>query len=532
LNRVCPAIFRENTEKAYNGNMPFLRRSRSDLLALMALTLAVLAIYARVLFTPLVPASGDFLTYFAPYWELFNHTVRAGHLPLWNDYIYAGAPFQANPQTQVFYPLRWLMLPLSAEKGIVLTAALHTWLAGVLAYFLMRQMLREDEFDASKRAAAALVGALIVALNGWGIGLLLHPNQISTYPWLLAALLLWEKRPEPGRWPHWTQATRRWFVMMTLVWSMAFLAGHTQSFYNAVVIFSLWLLINIVWRKRYAGGVYSRAEASRPAGRARIMTPVADAWPVALLALATTGLVTAIQLLPTLELSQLSYRQGGLALWEHGALSLPPWRIGFTLLPHYARDLGAALGTEAYGEWLAYVGLTGLILAFLGLRHPAKRLRVLGAFLALAGLILAFGIYDPLELLLYHLAPGWNLFRVPARFLQMTGLGLALLATLGASVVFQRQRNTASLPDLRSASGVFMMVIVLVGIVLAAITRPNLPTLLGWSVVVAFFLLVWRGAFMSSQVLQALLPLLLFLELYAASGALPIQHPTAPQALR
>jgi hypothetical protein len=165
------------------------RPHRSDLLALAALTAAVLALYARVLFTPLIPASGDFLAYFAPYWQLFNQTVLSGRLPLWNTFIFAGAPFQANPQTEVFYPLRWPMIFLSAEKGILFTAALHVWLAGIFAYFLVKRLLR-DEQDVSDSFLAtlpALIAALIIALNGWVTGLLLHPNQLSTYPWLIAA---------------------------------------------------------------------------------------------------------------------------------------------------------------------------------------------------------------------------------------------------------------------------------------------------------------------------------------------------------
>ena len=50
-------------------------------LALSLLALAVLAVYARVLFTPLIPASGDFLAYFAPYWQQLNEALRAGSHP-------------------------------------------------------------------------------------------------------------------------------------------------------------------------------------------------------------------------------------------------------------------------------------------------------------------------------------------------------------------------------------------------------------------------------------------------------------------
>ncbi len=594
----------------YNSFMPD-RFRRSDLVALVILTLAVLAVYARVLLTPLIPASGDFLAYFTPYWQQLNQALRAGHLPLWNDFIYAGAPFQANPQTEVFYPLRWPLIFLSAEKGILITDALHVWLAGVFGYFLIKKLL-----GAKKTRGAtlpALAGALIIALNGWVTGLLLHPNQISAYPWLIAAILLWEKRPRPGQWPRRDRPMRRWGVMMTLVWAMAFLAGHTQSFYNAAVIFGLWVLGDVVWRgweerrksvvseqfavssKQFS--VSSKQFAVESNRLAFLRTFLSDAWPVALATLVIAGVVAAAQLLPTLELSGLSFRQGGMAFRDHAALSLPPWRLGFTLLPHYARDLGMALGTEAYGEWLGYIGLTGLILALLGLRHPNRRMRFLGAFLTLAGLLLAFGAYDPLEYLLYRIVPGWDLFRVPARFLQAAVLGLALLAALGMDWIsrqyavsseqyavssmqyavsrrHERQRaekdengvsrtdcesalgSGCSEPDAssggdlgninrqtvwwRSRCGAVMVVAGILLAVLALLTRPNPATLAGWAAILAFFaLLLWNKRKRSRSnthypipTILYLIPLILFLELYFASYALPIQHPTAPQALR
>ncbi len=503
------------------------RLSRYDLVALTVFTLGLLATYGRVLFTSRIPASGDFIAYFAPYWDYLNRAVQMGRLPLWNDFIFGGAPFQANPQTAVFYPLRWPLLFVSAEKGILVTAAVHAWLAGIFAYVLAKNILANTDLANSFYThLAALVAAYIVALNGWVTGLLLHPNQFSVFPWLIAAILLWETRPHAGQWPQRDQTTRRWLVLMTSVWSLAFLAGHTQSFYNAVVIFGLWMLGDLFWRgreKRHGG----KHQASFTAA-------LSDQWPLMIVALVGAGLIGAIQLLPTLDLSSLSYRQGGLSFREHAALSLPPWRLGFSLLPHYARDLGMALGTEAYAEWVGYVGLSGLILAVLSWWHPNRRLRFLGGLLTLSGLVLAFGAYTPVDFALYILMPGWDLFRVPARFLAATVIGIALLAALGVDVLANQIIRWCPLapgawPLTRSR---FLLAgMALVGLALAALTRPNGWTLLGWSIVALLFVLVLRFQPSWPRLVYAI-PLILFLELYGASYTLPIQHPTAPQALR
>ena len=66
---------------------------------------------------------------------------------------------------------------------------------------------------------------------------------------------------------------------------------------------------------------------------------------------------------------------------------------------------------------------------------------------------------------------------------------------------------------------------------LAALTRPNAATLVGWAAALALFAAALRLQKRLPRLALALLPLLLTAELYAASFVLPIQHPTAGQAL-
>src|SRR2546423_1770900 len=48
---------------------------------------------------------GDLVTSFFPYRTIASRAVRAGTLPLWNPYMLSGAPFLANTQSALFYPL-------------------------------------------------------------------------------------------------------------------------------------------------------------------------------------------------------------------------------------------------------------------------------------------------------------------------------------------------------------------------------------------------------------------------------------------
>ena len=490
------------------------RWGTNDILALLALALAVVLIYSQVLLTNRVPASGDFLFYFTPYWDYVNEALQAGRLPLWNPFMYAGAPLQANPQAQIFYPLRWPFIFFPAEKGILYFAALHAWLAGAFTYALAKRV-------AGVGIVAAFTAGLIFALGGWTTGLLVQPVRWGTIPWLPAAILLWELKPAK---PGWNRSTKRWLVVNVIVWTLAMLAGHSQTFYNQAVIFAVWVFASLGWECW---------RDCRTRGSFSWRTLWQRSWPV-VLAIAfiftLTLALAAVQLLPTVELTTHSYRSGGLAFRDHAALSLPPWRLGFTLLPHYARDLGQALGSDAYGEWVAYVGVIGLLLAFCGLFKGPRRIRFLSLLLIIFGVSLALGAYNPLSYILHRIVPGWNLFRVPARWLEGATLGLTLLVALGVENLLQGWRPSWQIRGRwQWLAATALLVITLA---LAILTLSNAITVVGWLAALVAFGIVLFGRGQVRRWGTVLLVGLLLLEIYAASWSLPIQHPTAPQAIR
>jgi hypothetical protein len=132
-----------------------------------------------------------------------------------------------------------------------------------------------------------------------------------------------------------------------------------------------------------------------------------------------------------------------------------------------------------FGEYIAYPGIIGLGLALVGafagtslkrLRarlHSLREIRALKArftplsmkwrgvggevvsprarwlILALVGLALAYGIYNPLYWGLAAL-PGFNFFRVPARWLALFALGTAMLAALGIEKIRTALPNTST----------------------------------------------------------------------------------------
>ena len=145
--------------------------------------------------------------------------------------------------------------------------------------------------------------------------------------------------------------------------------------------------------------------------------------------------MTAAQLIPTLELSNLSLRQGGLPRNEVLSFSLQPLLLGQSLLPAYDRLV--------FSEYIVFVPIAALLLASIGIgqlwrRQEARPFLILAG----AGLFLALGRFNPIYHLLATL-PGFDLFRAPARWSVLYALVIALAAAAGWQTVFNYAQSKA-----------------------------------------------------------------------------------------
>lgn len=340
---------------------------------------AVVGVFWQAAFTNQIFARGDVFLYFYPYWDYRAEVLRTGALPLWNPYLFMGAPFLANPQAGVLYPPNWLLMFFSAPTAFKAALVLHGGLAWLGAFGLARQVWRLEP-------GAAWLAASVFALGGYLPAQVEHINQWQALAWM--------------PWWLWAVAQRR-PLAAALVLALMVLAGHTQT-----------VVIAVLGAALYAG--CERLAERDGRGLARLVGFMA------LVGALGAGLAAA-QLLPTAELTRESLRQGGLTWSEAVSFSLDPRALGRALLPGYTRGL--------FTEFVAYIGLTGLMLAGLGAArsHPAR-----WPLVALAGVGLAFALggFNPLYAVLAHLPP-FDLFRVPARWLALWALGAGGLVGLG-----------------------------------------------------------------------------------------------------
>ncbi|MEZ4767360.1 MAG: hypothetical protein R2844_02925 [Caldilineales bacterium] len=507
-------------------------------LVAIALLLAVLLVFWRLLLTNRVLATGDAFAYFTPYRDFANQALREGRLPLWNPYLFLGSPFLANPQSAVLYPLHWLFIGLPAGKSLAASAGLHLWLAGMGMALLVRRVARLSW-------PAALAGALVFTLGGYLGARVGQINQLSAAAWLPWMLWLLEEAwgreraltAGPGR-VNWVAA-----AALALVVALQLLAGHSQTAFINLVgmsIATIWpaaaAMLAWLWmRLKRSPQPMDRAGLGAGGRRLLLLAPV-----VAL----GVGLA-AVQLLPTLELAGQSIRSGGLSFREVVSFSLDPRRLLIGLLPTYGENLPDRFGTPAYAEYVAYVGVVGLLLAALGLLAGwrAGRGPELASLSARAG-GRAGG---------YRFRPGAGavrsaLFRAlqaRTRVRSVSGAGALAVALRGGRGDPGRLRGrglvrwpagTCNRPRRRQAASrrwqwaALVVVLIVTAGLLAVQSWPGVVTLLAWLVtgglVIGLALLRrggrWRWA--------ALIGLLLA-ELAVASLALEHTRPTAPEAI-
>jgi len=477
--------------------------------ALPALTVAFLW---KIVLTGRILAGVDVFTYFYPYRAFLSQAIRDGRFPLWNPYLFLGAPFFADSQAGALYPFNlmfaWLPVPYQVSAAI----ALHIALAGLFAYLFARRSLRLGR-------AGAFTASAVFALGGFLLAQTEHVNQVSISTYLPLMLYLWDSvRERSAGLAAFRKIKAAFWPASALagVVALCVLAGHAQSLYICLVaaaVYALWPAL--------AGW----ANADR-AGR-RALAVRAGLALVALAAVAAFGLVlAAVQVLPTVELSRLSLRGGGMTYREAVSFSLRPRLLLTALLPQYRAGV--------FSEYIAYVGIFGMALALVGLwRSPDRGKARVFALMAGVGVFLALGGFNPLYYLLYRLVPGFDLFRVPARWMLLYHTGAAMLAGMGVHVLLHPHESDRLArrwkPVVWTAAGI----VALLGVGAVWMERPGARVAGVWGLCAALAAALIVAAARTRRwtiPATALIVLATLGELFAASRSLAVNRPTAPQA--
>lgn len=275
----------------------------------------------------------DSIMYAYPTDALFNREIKRGRIPLWNPYVFSGYPVFASGQNGFLNPfnivLNFIFTPWKA-KDIFLF--IHLILSGIFTFLFLMEI--------GLSFYPALFGGLVWSYSGLNAGFFSQGSTISVAPYLPLLLLSYEKGIK-GK-------SLMWTGVGALSASMLFLGRHLNVSVFAFVGFILYALYRI--SIEVTGGNLNLKRA---------------VLPFILITLLGVG-ISAVQLLPTLELSKLA------------ELQRPPESFPMTSVQGFIEFLSITFfhpfflgGEPAYeGAWVriyqvnGFAGIITILLAF------------------------------------------------------------------------------------------------------------------------------------------------------------------------
>lgn len=377
-------------------------RSR-DVLAVAALVAAHLAFFWRAAVLRGFLIVGDICYFFQPMQHLMHESLRAGRLPLWSPYIFAGYPVAAEGQIAAFYPLslalsRFLPSPAAVNWIVIL----HLMLAGVGTYWLARVL--------GLRPFAAWLSGLVFSFSGYMMAHTQHVSLLCAAAWLPFTLVFVERA--------WNGPAAANAALAAIAWAAGALCGHPQTLFYISVVAVCW----IAWRALGASAP-ARPRAQR-------------ALSILGITFGLGGGLSAVQILLTVGLSSAAPHGQRGDLGYITSFSLSPVHLVGLVAPNWQGTPAdnTYRGGNYYWEYVLYLGLAPLVLAAVG--GASRRGRFL-AGLAIAAVVLALARGNPLYQVLRYV-PGFADFRVPARFIFVFTFASSLLVGYGWEVLAQK----------------------------------------------------------------------------------------------
>lgn len=344
----------------------------------------------------------DLSVFFIPPRLLWVEQALKLQFPLWNPYTYGGQPLFATLQPGILYPVNILLLLLPFDAGFNWTIIIHFVIAPVSMYLLAR------ETGASE--AGSICAGLTFMLSGYLFSVHNVISTLFTASWAPLSVFFYLRSLKRGSTPY--------AVSTGVVLALMFMAGGIEALFATIVLFAFLLVLPS------ALATDKNGETAMPAPGRRLL--------LASIAICVFLLLSAVQLIPFLELAAQSTRAGGLTYFE-----ATTWSLGFKdFIQFFIPDpFGYGTDTQRYWanqSWLksVYTGVIPVTLSVFFLLGLGRRAVPMAALFTIFTL-LALGGNTPLYRPLYEWFPFFDKFRYPVKFLFINFLLLSIAAGKG-----------------------------------------------------------------------------------------------------
>ncbi|MDB9881736.1 YfhO family protein [Bacteroidia bacterium] len=353
----------------------------------------------------------DNLSAFFPYRYTAMHWWRSGHIPFWDFYQNMGYPMHANPQGAAWYPITWLfeLFGEYSQYSMNLEVVLHIIIAGIGMYFF----LNTQKINKS----VGTIGAIGYALSGFISGtnhMIGFIAGAAWLPWCVYAIVLCYQNPTTLR------------LLFLAVVSFFQITGAYSAFSIIIAYVYLGYGIYALFSHRLSKDIVIRSF--------RI--------------LAIAGSVTLVLCSPYLYsiYDSLPYfsRASPLAYSTTAFENNFSWQCLQSLVVPYVISAKEGFRGVDISLTNVFFGLPLLVAFILYVIRIKDRLKCLKITLLLLSLFLALGNHTPVHQFIFHILPGFDLFRHPYLF----SLYFIFLAIVLATRFIQEVSKNSSLKKL------------------------------------------------------------------------------------
>lgn len=404
-------------EKNKETRARFILKTVYHIGALFTFPALLIAIFFFRLFFPvssvfMIPDFGesDVLHLNLPFKHILSESLKNRQWPLWTPYLSSGFPILAEGQMGTFYMPNLILFRF---LPVILAYNFNLILSYIFIFTGTYLFIRSFYFS----RITSLFAGIIFTFSGFFSVHLNHFNLLQTAS--LLPLLFWASRRlflHPGM---------KNIILFAFIQSQQIFAGHFYIvFISLTGIYTFYFLLQIFT----PGDKKIRHLLKR--------------FLYLSTALSFSFILSAVQLLPTRELMQLSARSGGLDIDTVTSYPYPFRHLRTFFYPYAYGDPAKGTYPPISDEWgifwenTAYVGILPLILAFFSFFSFRSKETRTGLMLLLFSILLAAGKYSPIYFLFSF--PPFNYFRVPSKFLVLTAFSICFLASFTFEKIIKR----------------------------------------------------------------------------------------------
>ena len=338
-------------------------------------------------------------------WRFFSiDQLKQFNIPFWNPYNFSGNPQMANFQTAVFYPFNILYFIFPFNVSWTLLIMFQPFLAGIFMYLFLKKGIGVEDFP-------SLVGAISFGFCSYMSVWMEYGNIGSTLLWLPLALLFVKY--------YFNNPDLKNIFILSLILSLSILAGYIQgAFYIFLLCF---LFYNyLVFSTK---GEFDKHKKNF----------------VFLLSLVFPFILTAFQILPTLQLFLQSTR-GGYSLSQIEKNLAPI----FTWITIFIPDFFGNPATRNYwidGTYIERVMYPGAVILFFAIYALFNKINFLEKkfflIVSLVSLVIASNL--PLVKYFYLIPIPVISTTIPTRELSIFIFSLIVLGSMGLDLMLKKK---------------------------------------------------------------------------------------------